>query len=148
MKLKEFLSENNVILKEYLDSSKPLYDSLGIVLEEMNINNDELNFPALPLPSLQCYPNVVHGGIVMTFLDIAAGILALANTSEYHSKQVFTKKFECFFKEKMLVGQVYIVSASIRNFVEDEMCVFASICKKVGSQNIIIAEGKGVFKMK
>ena len=148
MKLSEFISAGNLIFKKYLDSSKLLYSTFGIILEDIETLNDELYFTICPNLVTQSYNSVVHGGVVMTFLDIAAGILALAHASEYHSKIALTINFECSFKKKMLVGQEYVVNASILNFIDDEMNIIAAISQNTESKKVIIAEAKGFFKLK
>lgn len=115
MQLSDLLNSGNPQLQAYLDDSKELYDYLDVTLLSATVDDSlkSFIFEFTPASRNQSYKDVIHGGIVMTYLDSVCGVLALAYATSNRKKIVFSKHFECDFKDKMVPGILYRAYAEI-----------------------------------
>lgn len=131
MKLIDLQKSNNVIL-EYLISSQAIYEALHIPIQDLEIEEDASRASLVFTPRVffQGYENVVHGGLVTTFLDSVGAILALYFSSLNGKKFALTNFMRTEFLHKVYVNKEIKVVANLETSQKNELFVTAVIFQK------------------
>jgi acyl-coenzyme A thioesterase PaaI-like protein len=142
MKIRDFLEQNNLqeLVERYLTSSFVFYDSMGISVLDFIYDKeiDSISTEVIPEELVQGHKDVVHGGIVATYIDTVAGVHAMIHALK-NNQVSFTKELTIKYKSPMLTHQKYSIVSSH----EDK--TFSVVIQRGG---VIIAEGKLVFAFK
>lgn len=132
---------------EYEKASKSLYDLLGITVRDIEYDPDtsSISFFWSGNESWQGHPGLIHGGIIATLHDTAAGILAMV-CSLQDDQVAFTKSLSIEYAQPLFVGASVRVSATIEEIQERGLLIKVVIIER--DTDVIVSTARGNFRIK
>jgi uncharacterized protein (TIGR00369 family) len=132
---------------EYESASKSIYNRLLINIRDMDYDPDTntVSFWWRGSEEWQGHPGLIHGGIIGTLHDTAAGVLAMV-LSLQTDQIAFTKTLSIEYQHPLFIGSRVRVISNIEDMGEREFLIKSVIIEE--ETDTVVSIARGVFKIK